>query len=141
MPAASIRRDRDRPTPPALLVEAGIAVLAASLAIRLAPFRTLAARISKGAGVAPYADAETAYWLRRAVMAWARRLPWRTLCFEQGLAAFALLRRRGLAATLHYGAMTQGGELKAHVWVTSGGVEVIGCENQEDYGLLARFPS
>jgi len=92
-------------------------------------------------GGAVPADAETAYWLRRAVLAWARRLPWRALCFEQGLAAFVLLRGRGLDATLHYGAATIGGELKAHVWVTSGPTDVVGCENQEDYGLLARFPS
>jgi len=140
-PAVSIRREHDRPAPPALLAEAGVAVLAASLAIRLVPFRTLAERLGQGAGGgSAAADTETAYWLRRAVLAWARRLPWRAMCFEQGLAAFALLRRRGLKATLHYGAATVEGELKAHVWVTSGATEVVGCENKEDYGLLARFP-
>ena len=140
-PAVRIQRDHDRPAPPALLAEAGAAILAASLAVRLVPFRTLAERLSRGGKNAAPADAETVYWLRRAVLAWARRLPWRTLCFEQGLAAFVLLRRRGLAATLHYGAATIEGELKAHVWVTSGKSEVVGCENKEDYGLLARFPS
>jgi glycyl-tRNA synthetase (class II) len=105
------------------------------------PFRTLAERLSRGKSSSAAADAETAYWLRRAVLAWAKRVPWRALCFEQGLAAFALLRRRQLAATMHYGAATIDGELKAHVWVTSGKIEVVGCENQEDYGLLARFPS
>ena len=134
-------RDRSLPTPPALLAEAGAAILVASLALRLVAFRTLAERLGRSVGRARPADAETAYWLRRAVLAWARRLPWRTLCFEQGLAAFTLLRRRGLAATMHYGAATIGGELKAHVWVTSGGTEVIGCETKENYGLLARFPA
>jgi hypothetical protein len=134
-------RDRSLPPPPALLAEAGAAILAASLAVRLVPFRTLAERLSRGAKGKAAADADTAYWLRRAVLAWAKRLPWRALCFEQGLAAFALLRRRGLAATMHYGAATIDGELKAHVWVTSGETEVVGCENKEDYGLLARFPS
>lgn len=134
-------RDRSLRPSPALLAEAGAAILVASLALRLMAFRTLAERLGRGVGRARPADAETAYWLRRAVLAWARRLPWRTLCFEQGLAAFTLLRRRGLAATMHYGAATIAGELKAHVWVTSGETEVIGCENQEDYGLLARFPA
>jgi hypothetical protein len=141
MITAAIQRDHDRPTPPVLLAEAGVAILAASLALRLMPFRTLAGRLGRGVGRAAPADAETSYWLRRAVLAWARRLPWRTLCFEQGLAAFVLLRRRGLAATMHYGAATIGGELKAHVWVTSGETEVIGCETKEEYGLLARFPT
>ena len=134
-------RDRSLPPQPALLAEAGAAILAASLAVRLVAFRTLAERLSRGGSASAVADAETAYWLRRALLAWAKRLPWRALCFEQGLAAFALLRRRGLAATMHYGAATIGGELKAHVWVTSGDTEVVGCENREDYGLLARFPS
>lgn len=138
---ASIRRDHDRPAPPLLLAEAGVAILAASLAIRLVPFRTLAQRLARGKGSEAGADAETAYWIRRAVLAWARRLPWRTLCFEQGLAAFALLRRHGLAARLHYGAATREGELKAHVWVTSGATEVVGCEEKDNFGLLARFPS
>ena len=135
-----IRRDHDRPAPPLLLVEAGAALLIASLAIRLAPFRLLAERLGRTGrpGAAP-ADAETIYWLRRAVLAWARRVPWRALCFEQGLVAFALLRRRGLAASLHYGAATIDGELKAHVWVTSGPADVVGGESKDDYGLLARF--
>ena len=116
-------------------------MLATSLAVRLVPFRVLAERLSRGEADAEMADAEMIYWLRRTVLSWARRLPWRTLCFEQGMAAFVLLRRRGLAATLHYGAATIDGELKAHVWVTSGARDVVGCENKADYGLLARFPA
>jgi hypothetical protein len=140
-PADLIPRDHDRPTPPLLLAEAGAAIIVASLAVRIVPLRALAERLSRGIAAPAAADGETVYWLRRAMLAWARRLPWRTLCFEQGLAAFAMLRRRGLAATLHYGAATIDGELKAHVWVMSGKTEVVGCENKEDYGLLARFPT
>jgi hypothetical protein len=140
-PTVPIQRDHDRRSPPALIAEAGAAILAASIAVRLMPFRALVERLSRGGENSKAADAETVYWLRRAVLAWARRLPWRTLCFEQGLAAFVLLRRRRMAVTLHYGAATMEGELKAHVWVTSGKIEVVGCENKEDYGLLARFPS
>src|SRR4030095_16584713 len=102
-------RARSLPPPPGMLAEAGAALLAASLAVRLVPFRTLAERLSQGDKGQATADADTAYWLRRALLAWAKRLPWRTLCFEQGLAAFALLRRRGLAATMHYGAAADGG--------------------------------
>lgn len=133
-------RDHDRPAPPLLLVEAGAAVLAASLLIRLAPFRTVAGRLSRRKGDWPAAEAETIYWLRRAVLAWCRRVPWRALCFEQGLALHLLIERRGLASTLHYGAATVEGDLKAHVWVTSGDQPVIGCDIRDDFALLARFP-
>lgn len=139
MPQATILRDHYRPAPPLLLAEAGAAILAASLAVRLVPFRTLAGRLASDASGRDFSDPETAYWLRRAILAWARRLPWRALCFEQGLAAFMLLRRRKFAAALHYGAATIDGELKAHVWVTSGPTGVVGCENKEDFGVLARF--
>ena len=132
-------RDHSLPPPLLLLAEAGVAMLAASLAVRLMPFRSVAERLSRPAGAARQADDETAYWLRRAVLAWGKRLPWRALCFEQGLATFAMLQRRGLAANLHYGAATIDGELQAHVWVTSGAADVIGCEDKEAYGLLARF--
>ena len=132
-------RDRDRPAPALLLAEAGAAIVAASLAIRLTAFRTLAARLERQGSQQPAADAETAYWIRRAVLAWGRRLPWRAKCFEQGLAAAWMLRRRGLAYALHYGAATRDGSLAAHVWVTSGPGPIVGCENSEAFSLLATF--
>ncbi|WP_162888210.1 lasso peptide biosynthesis B2 protein [Sphingomonas mesophila] len=131
-------RDRDRRAPLALLAEAGRDIAAASLAIRRRPFRTLADRLEQPQQGAP-ADAETIYWVRRSVLAWGRRLPWRAKCFEQGLAAAWMLRRRGLAYELHYGANGGGGALKAHVWVTSGGAPVVGCENAADFSRLASF--
>lgn len=132
-------RDHSRPAPPLLLAEAGVAVVAASMAVRLVPFRTLAERLSAARKGAATADAEAAYWLRRAILAWGRRLPWRVKCFEEGLAAHWLLRRRKLDSSLHYGAATIDGELKAHVWVTSGETPVVGCENRDEFRLLARF--
>jgi hypothetical protein len=30
--------------------------------------------------------------------------------------------------------------LKAHVWIKSGPLDVVGCEIADDYALLARFP-
>jgi hypothetical protein len=79
--------------------------------------------------------------MTRAIRAWSRRLPWRTMCFEEGMAAHWMLRRRKITSALYYGAATIDGELKAHVWVRSGELDVIGCENAADYALLARFPA
>lgn len=132
-------RNRDRPASPALLAEAGMAILAASLAIRIRPFRTIAEGLERPSEDRPAADRETAYWIRRAVLAWGRRLPWRAKCFEQGLAAAWMLRRRGLAYAVHYGAARRDERLDAHVWVTSGSTPVVGCENHQVFSLLATF--
>lgn len=79
--------------------------------------------------------------LERALKTWARRLPWRTQCFEQGLAAIHYLRRRGFAATLHYGSRGSGHALEAYVWVTSGEAQVVGCDFARNFRELRRFPA
>lgn len=129
-----------RPSWP-LLIEAGLAMITASAAIRLVPFRRLAAWMGRRRGAGSPADPDEIATIARAIRAWSRRLPWRTLCFEQGLTAHWMLRRRGLASTLYYGAATLEGQLKAHVWVRSGERDVVGCEIASDYALLARFPT
>lgn len=123
----------------AILAEAGAAMLAASAAIRVVAFRRLSRRIG-GRPLARVASASEAALIRRAVHAWSRRLPWRTMCFEEGLTAYWMLRRRGIQSTLHYGAAVIAGVLKAHVWVRSGDLDVVGCDNADDYALLASFP-
>lgn len=138
-PLATISRDHRRPAPPLLLAEAGAAILAATLAIRLRPFRVIAERLENPKIERREADIETAYWIRRAVLAWGRRLPWRAKCFEQGLATAWMLRRRKLSYSVHYGASNGDTELVAHVWVTSGSTPVVGCENREGFSLLATF--
>ncbi len=59
-------------------------------------------------------------------------------CFERGLAAHAMLRRRGLQSVLYYGAAGAGG-LRAHVWVRCAGVDVVGGDEAPDFAFLARF--
>ena len=119
--------------------EAMSAVVAASLLLRTTPFRRVM-RWSAGRPSDPPAGPAEAEAIRRSVLAAARRVPWRALCFEQSIAASWLLRRRGLSAQLSYGAATVDGELKAHVWVRSGTQDVVGCENADAFALLARFP-
>jgi hypothetical protein len=122
-----------------MLAEAGLIMVAGSFAIRLVPLRRLASWMNApSSGI--QAPQEAVAPLVRALRAWSRRLPWRTRCFEEGLSAHWMLRRRGFASTLHYGAATIDGKLQAHVWVTSGGTEVTGCDTASDFALLARFP-
>ena len=51
-----------------------------------------------------------------------------------------MLRRRGVSATLHFGAAQEHESLVAHVWITADDEAVIGCEIKDRFFELVRFP-
>jgi hypothetical protein len=124
-----------------LLAEALPTLVLASLAIRLLPFR----RVVGAAGAADRrtfvtdSAGETARKVVWAVRAWARRVPWKAVCFQQGLAVHVMLRRRGIASHLHYG-VSQADGLKAHVWVSVAERDVIGGDEAAGFTCLATYP-
>jgi hypothetical protein len=142
----ALHRPRRRPLGGAnrrLLAEALPALAFASLAVKLAPFRRLAAWASSWGrdGAAVAADDAFLRKARWSVEAWGRRVPWRTVCFQKGLALHFMLRRRGIASVLHYGVRQEAGDgLKAHVWVTVDGRPAIGGEEAPGFACLATFP-
>ena len=79
--------------------------------------------------------------VRWAVAAAAARLPGRTVCFPRALAAQAMLRRRGVATTMIYGARSRRDQLAAHVWLTAGSEGVVGHEVAAEYAPLAIYES
>jgi hypothetical protein len=123
------------------LVKASVLLGFASAAVALLPFRyairfgcvPLSARYPR---LAEQADI---VW---AVQAAARRLPWRTMCIEQGIVAQRMLRSIGVEALLHYGARNDAmsGKLAAHVWVSAGGASLIGGEEASAFREIATFP-
>lgn len=111
-----------------VLVEALPALIAASLAIRWLPFRRVMA-LADWAGTRPTPE-DTAPRVRRvrwAVERWANIAPWRAVCFQRGLAAHWMLRRRGIPSFLHYGidGRAESG-ISAHVWVVLDGKPLLG---------------
>jgi hypothetical protein len=124
-----------------LLIEATVELALASAAVALLPFRRAIVRGSTPLGKAGdrAGMVEILVW---AIEAAARRLPWRTLCIEQGLAAQRMLRRRGIDARLHYGARNDhsASRLEAHVWVTVGDVPVIGGSEAARFAAIATYP-
>jgi hypothetical protein len=136
----------DRPAPPTRRtpaiylrgVEAASYLTAASLAIRLLPFRRLLPILTRALRCPELAGTDRTRAIadvRRAVRAAAARLPNRPLCFPQAVAAQAMLRRRGVASTVCYGVNTGGGQgLSAHVWLVAGDDGVVG------QGVAAQFP-
>lgn len=127
------------------ILEAAILLAIARTVTLFVPFRDIARLASRPVRrAAPSAGRRNALVesVRSAVSRCARKVPWRALCFEQGFAAQAMLRRRGIDAVMYYGAATNGtDELSAHVWVRDGDNDVIGCENAAQYAVLATFPA
>jgi hypothetical protein len=123
-----------------LLAEAAAALAVSATAVTVLPFRRIAAWLSTQAQERRRGEPWEIEQVRRAIDAWTRRLPVAPKCFSRGLGAYWMLRRRGIDAQLCYGAATIAGELKAHVWVKAGGMDVVGCENADEYALLVRFP-
>lgn len=131
---------RPSPTDVSDLAEAVLLLAGASLAIRLLPFHLLVRLM----GTRPRTQHRTADLgaVGRAVRRASRRVPWRTVCFQEGLATHWMLRRRGADARLHYGIRQAGDRLSAHVWVDVGGVVVIGEEEQgRAHQRVAVFPA
>jgi len=122
------------------IVEAVATLMVASAIVRFSPFRAVARIARRPVRARAPADAErvvaTIAW---AVGAVARRARFRAVCIEQGLAAQAMLRRRGIATTLHYGVANDDGDLAAHVWVRWGERDVVGCREAPRFRLLASF--
>ena len=127
----------------ALLFEAFVALMVCSAAIGLLPFRLVGRLASRPVRVPPpHEHSRLTDKVTWAVAACARRVPWRTVCFQQGLAVQIMLRRRGVASTLYFGAARDEDRgLAAHVWVRLGGRDVIGCEVAERFAVLASFPA
>jgi hypothetical protein len=124
-----------------LVVEAAMTVAHASAAVRLMPFRR-SIRFGSLALARRSQDALSIADCVWAVEASTRRLPWRTVCIQKGIALQRMLRKRGVDARLHYGARTDllSGELEAHVWVTVGSEAVIGGAEAANFAEVAVYP-
>ena len=129
----------------ALQLEAAWLLVAAKIALRLVPFARLAPLFERPTRVPQRvgeARTQTIGAVRNAINRAARRLPGEYVCFPRGIAAQAMLRRRGVATTLIYGAATLPGQgLTGHVWVMDGETGVIGHTTASDYRELARYQS
>jgi hypothetical protein len=124
-----------------LLAEALPTLAWASLAIAFLPFRRVAAAASLPRREGRGSDAVVPRKIAWAVNAWARRVPWRAVCFQRGLAVHRMLRRRGCESMLHYGvALEEVDGLKAHVWVSLDGRAIVGGEEAPKFACLATFP-
>jgi hypothetical protein len=126
----------------ALLAEAFVVLAGSSVAIRFLRFTRVGRLASWRLGPKrPGSTVDLSDRVAWAVRAWGRRAPWRAVCFQQGLTAQIMLRRRGEDSTLYFGVALEKTEgLSAHVWVKVGERDVVGCEEASGYSALAAFP-
>ena len=123
----------------ATALEAAAALLLARLLVKHVPMR----RWRRGLVLVepPGPDApkrrlsrRTAYVMRRI----ARHAPFSAICLPQAMALQWMLRRRGVASRLIFGARrkAEGAELDFHAWLTVGGKCVIGGGEIETFAAL-----
>jgi hypothetical protein len=121
-----------------LLLESALLLGLARVLVLCVPFRLYARAIGRD-GESPDAPAPPlVHRVRRAIQAVSGRVPWRSRCLEQALAAKAMLRSRGISSTL-YLAVAHETTLEAHAWVRSGDVCVTGEVTFDRYTVVARF--
>ena len=140
MPCAprSIRSRRRTAAEVAVFAEAWFALGAAALRLKLLPFdKVMRARGPRASGALASGEIDRLVWAVNA----ARRRSWlRAMCIESALALRAMLTRRGVAATLHYGIRNdEDGKLKAHVWLSTEGAVVIGGDSADRFTEVATF--
>lgn len=126
-----------------LLVEAQSMLLLARLALLCLPFRLVAKWLNhpvQGRQISNAARIQHINDVHWAVTACARSGLVKAVCFPQGLAAKAMLNRRGLAPTLYFGVGKDSkGQLLAHVWVADQEMPVIGM-GATVFTVLDTFP-
>lgn len=124
-----------------LVAEASILLLGARIAVATLPFRRVArwlgTPVSPGALVPPAPRErpdDAATMVSWAVRFAAGRLPVEAVCLPQAIAARAMLKRRGIAATLHLGVWRDHREAvkidpdtpPAHAWLDASGQRIAG---------------
>jgi hypothetical protein len=135
----------------ALLAEAAFWLLSARLALVLAPFPIIARRL--GAFVPPSDprvaqvaapttpdEADLARLVSWAVTRGAAHVPFKAVCLPQAMAARIMLKRRGVASAMHFGA-AKGEEkpIDAHAWLDAAGVKVTGYPVGAQFAEIACF--
>jgi hypothetical protein len=123
-------------------LRAVIALVLASAAVSLLPFRLLAKSAECGGAKAGRnnSDRAAAPRIALAVESASRLLPWRTMCIQKSVALQWMLRLGGYPSLLHFGICQEDDRLSAHIWVSLDGIILIGEETVGRHAQVATFP-
>ncbi|MBI1202388.1 MAG: lasso peptide biosynthesis B2 protein [Rhodopseudomonas sp.] len=134
-----------------LVIEAIIWLWLARTALRLVPFPRLAQRL--GTFATPEVarataaknprssdDVRVASDIGWAVTRAARHVPFAAVCLPQAMAARVMLKRRGVASILHFGAAKAKDQtLDTHAWLDAAGIEVTGYPVAKSFTEIACY--
>jgi hypothetical protein len=135
----------------ALIAEAAFWLLTARLALLLVPFPKLARtlgdfvpaadpRVAQVTAPTTEAQAQIAREVSWAVTRGAAHVPFRAVCLPQAMAARIMLKRRGVASAMHFGAGRGADKpLDAHAWLDAAGVKVTGYPVGPQFAEIACF--
>lgn len=141
-----IERWRERVGARLVLAEAIVYLLAVRCALRVFSFQQLVRffeRSPRRPELTGDARIRARKEVRSAILKLFRYYPRATTCFHRSIAAQAMLRRRGIGATLYYGAATLPERgLTTHAWVLDDDEGVVGhvTAKRGHYHVLARYP-
>jgi len=121
-----------------LVAEASMSMAAARVALAIYPFRKVSKnfgafvpptdpRVLAASVLAAEEEARTAKAVGWAIKTAAPWMPFRAVCLQQAMAAHAMLKRRGIASAMHFGAGKGADKpIDAHAWLDAAGVKVTG---------------
>lgn len=134
-----------------LAAEAAFWLLLARLALIFVPFSILArhlgsfrspadARALQGRTMISRDEVRLAVEVGWAVTRVAHHLPFEAKCLPQAMAARIMLKRRGVASVMHFGAAKgRDKPIDAHAWLDAAGIEVTGYPVAEGFAEIACF--
>ncbi|MDB5707274.1 MAG: hypothetical protein JWN66_4390 [Sphingomonas bacterium] len=134
-----------------LVVEACASMFIARMSLAIFPFSRLAKgfgafvpptdpRVLAQAEGAAEEQVRTARAIGWAVRSSAPYMPFKTVCLQQAMAAHAMLRRRGIASVMHFGAgKSDDKPIDAHAWLDAVGVKVTGYPVAANFSELGCF--
>ena len=127
-----------------LFFEAAITLLLSNLSVRTIAFRHiesfLRARWNDGAVAHGYDRGDDIKLVNISLSRAANILPWKSLCLSRSIAAFIMLRRRGIPAVLYAGVkFLEDSSLSAHAWVRTGGAAIEGNAENSAFTVVVRI--
>lgn len=68
-----------------------------------------------------------------------QHVPWKTECLVEALCARQMLAVRRIPNTVYFGVSKTKSDVKAHAWVESGGLILVGASGWEDFTAITKF--